>query len=173
MAHDHSCSAGCGCGAPSTGPRPEVSQAPAPWRPRQTVRVISIGIFTREGQILAAPVHDDQGQIKGWRPLGGGVEFGETAKDTLIREIKEETAQDVTDLKQIGVLENHFEHHGDKGHEIVFVYHARFAEAAVYQADLLAFSEEQSGEQYAKWIPLEKFRAKRVALYPEGLIDLL
>lgn len=174
MAHDHSCSAGCGCGTgPSTGPRPEVAQTPPPWRPRQTVRSIAIAIFRRDDQILAGPVYDDAGQIKGWRPLGGEIEFGETAEACLHREFLEETKQNITDLRPIGVLQNIFQHHGDTGHEIVLVYEARFEAEEIYQADQLAFAEQDGIELHAKWVSLPKARAGRMALYPDGLADML
>ena len=35
-------------------------------------------------------VRDDQGNIKGYRPPGGGVEFGETAAEAVQREFTEE-----------------------------------------------------------------------------------
>lgn len=175
MPHDHACSSRCGC-APATGDhglRPDVSQIPKPWRPRPAVRAIAIAIFRREDHILAGPVYDDDGQIKGWRPLGGGIEFGERAADTLVRELHEETGQKICNIHQIGVLENLFDHHGQTGHEIVLVFEARFAQAAIYTADQLSYKEQGGVEMHAKWVSLSKARAGRVALYPDGLAALL
>jgi ADP-ribose pyrophosphatase YjhB (NUDIX family) len=173
----HTCSdPACGCGHDhaATGPRFEVARTPAQWRPRNYVRPLSIGIFTRDDQILAAPVYDDAGQIKGWRPLGGEIEPGERARDTLIREIREETGQEIGAIEHIGVLENLYDHEGTAGHEIVFVYRAQFCETAVYDADLLAYRDgADNREDAAKWISLARARAGRVALYPEGLAELL
>ncbi len=176
MPHDHSCNdplCGCGTGCGHDhGPRPPVAQPVRPWRPRDHIRAIAIAIFEREGQILAGPVYDDKGQIKGWRPLGGGIEFGERAEDTLSRELREETGQGITNLTQIGVLQNLFDHEGSQGHEVVFVFTARFENETLYEADQLAFVEGDSAET-AKWISLEKARAGRLNLFPDGLIDLL
>lgn len=172
MADDHTCQIpGCGCGT-SHGPTPPVVENPKPWRPAHQIRPIAIGIFQRDDQILAAPVYDDAGQIKGWRPLGGGLEFGEPAREALRREMREETRQEITDIRQIAVLENIFDHHGAQGHEVVFVLTARFVEPSVYAADQLAFEEDgQHGE--AKWIALSKVRAGRTVLFPDGLADVL
>jgi ADP-ribose pyrophosphatase YjhB (NUDIX family) len=174
MPHDHHCASGCGCGPQQDhGPRPDVARFPPPWRPAQKLRVISIGIFRRDDYVLAGPVYDDQGQIKGWRPLGGEVEFGETAADALRRELREETGQEITDLQLLGPLENIYQHHGDTGHELVMVYQARFVEEQIYQADQLSFAEQDGIELHAKWIPIAKAKAGRVALFPEGLADML
>lgn len=173
MPHDHSCHASCGCApAQDHGPRPAVRQDPPDWRPSAQIKTKAIAIFQRDDQILAAPVYDDAKKIKGWRPLGGSIEFGETAQAALIREMHEETGQTITDLTQIAVLENLYTHHGAPGHEVVFVFTARFTEAAIYEADLLTFTEADYQDD-AKWISVPKAKAGRLALYPEGLADLL
>jgi ADP-ribose pyrophosphatase YjhB (NUDIX family) len=178
MPHDHSChDPACGCGhdhaANPVGPRPPVSETSRPWRPVAQVRALAVGIFEREGQILCGPVHNDDGTIKGWRPLGGAIEFGERAAAALAREVREETAQEITDIRPVGVLENLFEHEGAAGHEIVFVLAARFANATLYEADQLAFREGDGPEMTAKWVSLAKARAGRMQLFPDGLADLL
>jgi len=175
LPHDHACHDACGCGhdhGDATGPRPPTAKAPAPWRPAAATRVLAVGIFRRADQILCAPVHSDAGTIIGWRPLGGGIGFGERAADALTREIQEETGQEITDIQPLGVLENLFEHEGVPGHEIVFAFTARFTRPEIYEADALAFTEADRTEE-AKWIPLAKARAGRIRLFPEGLAGLL
>lgn len=175
MPHDTHChDPNCGCGeSHDHGPRPPAAHVVQPWRPRDFVRPIAIGIFRKDDRILAGPVHDDAGQIKGWRPLGGGISFGENAADTLRREITEETGQEIAVEHSLGALENIFDHHGTAGHEIVLVFAARFENAELYEADQIAFSERPGEELTAKWVSLDKARAGRIALYPEGLAELL
>lgn len=178
MPHDHSChDPACGCGhdhgANPVGPRPPVAEAPRPWRPAAHVRPLAVGIFQRDGQILCGPVHNDDGTIKGWRPLGGAIGFGERAAEALTREIREESEQEITDIRPLGVLENLFEHEGMAGHEIVFVLAARFTNETLYEADQLAFREGDGPEMTAKWVSLDKARAGRMQLFPDGLADLL
>ncbi len=60
------------------------------WRPAQHGKVKALGLHWRDGKLLAAEVFDDQGRLKGVRPLGGGIEFGEHWQAALIREFKEE-----------------------------------------------------------------------------------
>lgn len=66
------------------------------WRPPSHIRVKALGLHWRAGKLLAAEVRTDSGRIKGVRPLGGSVEFGETAKEAVIREFKEELGVDVS-----------------------------------------------------------------------------
>ena len=60
------------------------------WRPAQNIRFKVLGLHWRGESVLAAEVPDDTGHVKGVRPLGGSVEFGETAEAALIREFQEE-----------------------------------------------------------------------------------
>ncbi|PDV86278.1 DNA mismatch repair protein MutT [Rhizobium sp. H4] len=59
------------------------------WRPPQQIRVKVIGLAWRQDRLLAAEVEDDGGRIKGIRPLGGSIEFGETREQALQREFRE------------------------------------------------------------------------------------
>ena len=49
-----------------------------PWRPPQSVRPIAVALVYRGADVLVMAVKDDVGSIKGWRPLGGAIEFGES-----------------------------------------------------------------------------------------------
>lgn len=61
-----------------------------------------------------------------------GVEFGETSRQAIVREVQEELSGEITDLRLLGVLENRFTFDGEDGHEIVFVYDGRFADEFMY-----------------------------------------
>jgi 8-oxo-dGTP pyrophosphatase MutT (NUDIX family) len=52
------------------------------------IRAIAICFFRRGDRIL---VHEDMDSVKGSafaRPLGGGIDFGETSQDAMAREIR-------------------------------------------------------------------------------------
>jgi ADP-ribose pyrophosphatase YjhB (NUDIX family) len=66
------------------------------------------------------------------RPLGGNVEFGEYALDTVHRELHEEIRQHLTGVRLLGVLENIFHRDGALQHEVVFTFTASFADIAAY-----------------------------------------
>lgn len=53
---------------------------------------------------------------------GGHIEFGETSRTALMREMKEETGLDATVGDFLGVVESQFEQHGKKHCEISLVY---------------------------------------------------
>lgn len=56
------------------------------------------------------------------RLIGGSVEFGESHRDAILREVREELDAEISDLTHLGAVENIFEIDGSPGHEIVFVY---------------------------------------------------
>ena len=60
------------------------------WGPQQNILVKARGLVWRAGLLLASEIYLDDGSIKGVRPLGGRLEFGETWRDALVRECDEE-----------------------------------------------------------------------------------
>lgn len=98
----------------------------------QTVKAMAIIRRPRDGALL---VSDGTGPAREvfQRPLGGHVELGEYAAQTLRREFIEEIGQEITQLRLAGVLENIFAWDGGTEHEIVFIFTAAFADQAAYE----------------------------------------
>ena len=86
----------------------------------------------RDGALLVSEHASPAGELF-HRPLGGHVEFGEYARDTIRRELHEEVGQSLTGIRLAGVLENIFEWAGTIQHEIVFVFSAGFKDEAAYE----------------------------------------
>lgn len=144
------------------------------WRPSPRIRVKALGLHWREGRLLAADVHDDAGRVKGVRPLGGSVEFGEPARDAVIREFREELGIDATVVGDPLVIENLYVHEGATGHEVVFVFEVAFPAGAFAGQDRIAFHEHDGAPCVAGWHDLDDLDAEGgPALYPTGLKDLL
>lgn len=120
-------------------------------------------------------MNESHDPIKGesfYRPLGGGIEFGETSAEAVEREIQEEIGASVTKLRLIGTLENIFMYLGAPGHEIVQVYDGQFVDRALYERGSIPGTESNGQSFEAIWKELESFSAES-PLYPNGLFALL
>jgi len=137
------------------------------------IRSIAICLFRNGDRILALEGFDSVKQSHFYRPLGGGIEFGEHSRDAIAREIKEELNADIRDARLLGAIENIFTNEGRPKHEIVFVYDAKFTDETFYERETLIGYEEGDDFFTAKWIPLEEIRRNSVWLVPEELIELI
>nr|WP_218891053.1 NUDIX domain-containing protein [Actinomycetospora corticicola] len=130
-----------------------------------------MGIVRRGDDLLVLEGHDAVRGHTFYRPLGGGIEFGELSEQALHREFREELDVALTDVARVGVLENVFEFEGRPGHEIVVLYTASIADPAFYdRPDPGPILDEGTP---VRWLPLRDVVAGRAVLYPEGLLELL
>jgi ADP-ribose pyrophosphatase YjhB (NUDIX family) len=135
-----------------------------------SIRPIALGLIRRREQILVFEGRDD---VKGetyYRPLGGGVEFGERSEDALVREFREELDAEIVVKERLGVLENVYAYRGNPGHEIAFLYEAEFVDASLYAKEEMKILDDPAT---ARWVDLRDFRNGSKILYPVGLIELL
>lgn len=134
------------------------------------IRVKALGLHWQGSRLLAFEVYDHQGRLKGVRPLGGSIEFTESAKEAVIREFKEEIGVDVSVLAGPMVLENVFIHEGERRHEILFVFDLAFPERAFEGQDRIRFKEDDGTSMVAAWYdPQELDIDGKPELYPKGL----
>lgn len=137
------------------------------------IRPLAICIFSHRGRILVGEFVYPATGARFYRPLGGGIEFGEHATQTLHREMREEIGAEIKDLRYLGTLENIFTFKGEMGHEIVLVFDGAFVNAAMY--DRLIIHGIEDGDDlplHAMWKRLDEF-THDAPVYPDGLIDLL
>jgi len=138
------------------------------------IRVKALGLHWRGPRLLAFEVYDHEGRLRGVRPLGGSVEFGESAKDAVIREFKEEIDVEVSILAGPMVLENVFVHEGERRHEILFIYDLAFPPRAFEAQERIRFHEDDGTSVVAAWYdPRELDMDGSPELYPKGLKTLL
>jgi 8-oxo-dGTP pyrophosphatase MutT (NUDIX family) len=138
------------------------------------IRPIAICIFNHNGKILVFEDYDPSKSETFYRPLGGGIEFGEYSVETVRRELMEEIGAKVKDLVYLGTLENIFIFNGTPGHEIVQVYDGVLAESGLYGQSVISGHEADVGlPMKVIWKSLEEFDPGKSILYPDGLLELL
>jgi ADP-ribose pyrophosphatase YjhB (NUDIX family) len=138
------------------------------------IRPIAICVFRHRGKILVSEGIDVVKKNRYARPLGAGIETGETSAEAIIREVREEIREEITHLTLLGVLENIFSLNGAPRHEIVFVYDAAFVDHSVYTRSEVPIREPgwDSWDSPAIWRSLDSFDAQ-CRLVSEALAAML
>lgn len=136
------------------------------------IRAIAICIFRNKNRILVAEGIDPVKNTVFYRPLGGGIEYGEYSEETIHREIKEELGAEVTALRYLGTIENIFVVNNQTGHEIVQVYDGKLVNLKLYEQNELDGIEEGTDQFKAMWKHLNEFGSQN-PLYPDGLLEML
>jgi 8-oxo-dGTP pyrophosphatase MutT (NUDIX family) len=140
--------------------------------PPRSVRALAICVFSRNGCVLVNEAHDPTKGLRFCRPLGGGIEFGETGAQAVARETLEEIGAKVSNVRYIGTLENIFTYLGEPGHEIVQVYDGELVDRQLYDRSFLPGVESDGQPFRAYWRALSSF-GPELPLFPEGLVELL
>ena len=131
---------------------------------RQIIKAMAVIRRPRDGALLVSEAADGSFQ----RPLGGHVEFGEYARDTIHREFGEEIGQRLTGVRRLGVLENIFSWHGGTEHEVVFIFSAAFADEAAYEIE-----EQVIADKIGDRVTWRAPGTVSPPLYPAGLTELI
>jgi len=133
------------------------------------VRVIAVGILVRDGWILAEEYVGARGD-RFLRAPGGGVEFGEHADEAIRREFGEELDVTLDDAGLLGIVENIFDAHGRRGHEIVYVYEVRCA--ALEALPLSHRLAVRDADTTVGWYRLDTLGAGTLPFHPAAALDL-
>jgi len=126
-------------------------------------------LFRHGDKVLLAKGYDSNKDEYFFRPIGGGIEFGETSVQAIEREVLEEIQQQIAQPKLICVLENLFSFDGQQGHEIVFVYDAEFVDSALYKEAEIQGYETNGFTYIAQWLSREQIEFSRFPVYPKGI----
>ena len=137
------------------------------------VRPIALCVIRRDGKLLVFEEFDTVKEDHYYRPLGGGIEFGERSSAAAAREMAEELNAEVHSLRWLGVLESIFIVDGQPGHEIVMLYEADFVDETIYRRNPIWGQEGDGSPIKAVWKPLDYFKTCRGRLVPEGLLAML
>lgn len=123
------------------------------------IRPLVICIFHNKGSILVAKGMDPKSGKSFYRPIGGGIEYGERSEDALVREVKEEINAEIDCIHYLGTVENIFTYNGELGHEIVQVYDASFVDQSFYHKSKFIGIEDNGVEFEIMWKSIEDFQS--------------
>lgn len=134
------------------------------------IRPMALCVFEHRGRILVARGRDSSTGATFYRPLGGGIDFGETGAEAIVREIREELGEGICALRYLGTLESIFRYRDKPRHELLRIYDAAFVDRRVYARDIV---EGREGERRiaARWLSPDEM--DDAPLVPEGLTALL
>ena len=136
---------------------------------QRRIRPTALAVIREDDRILVFEAHDS---VKGetfYRPLGGGIEFGELGEEAIRRELVEELGIEAASARYLRMLENVFVYEGKPGHELVLVYEVELAG----EVPPTPFTVLDSDDPVV-WMPLAALAEDGAPpLYPDGLLELL
>lgn len=113
------------------------------------IETIARGVAIHDGKILLCKA---KGGNSTYLP-GGHIEFGETGREALIREMVEETGLVVKTGRFMGVMENSFLQHGKPHAEINLVY-----ELLIEEKDIEKAAKAKEDWIEFQWQPMENLK---------------
>lgn len=136
------------------------------------IRVLALGLIKKGDRVFISQGYDLVKQKTFYRAMGGGVDFGETSLEALVREFQEEIQAQLTNISYLGCLENLFTFNGKQGHEILQVYQCDFVDSKFYQLENLVFAEGDR-QKTALWVDIARFKSGELLLVPEPFLEFL
>lgn len=128
---------------------------------------VSIVYFCHDGKgnfVMAKRSKNCRDEIGNWDIGGGGLEFNDTVKNTLRKEIKEEYCADVLSFEFLGFRDVHREHDGIKTHWIALDFKVLVDPSQVKNGEPKKFEN-------VKWFTLEKLPLPFHSQFPKFLED--
>jgi 8-oxo-dGTP pyrophosphatase MutT (NUDIX family) len=135
-------------------------------RPKGEIKLKAMCFFRRNGKILVSKGFDTVKSEHFYRPLGGHIDFFETAEEGIRREIQEELGSKIKNLKLVEVIENLFTYQGKEEHEIVFLYSGDLATEELYRTNPIRIVEHDH-EFEASWVLVKDILSGKIPLYPK------
>lgn len=133
------------------------------------IRVKALAWIEDKGFLFVVKMHDSVKGDEYYRPVGGSVEFGEHAHEAVVREVQEELNTEIALLAAPFVVENLFTCDGEQGHEIDFLFPARFTDITFYEHKTFELVEANGDKADALWISIRDCINGSLRLVPEEL----
>jgi 8-oxo-dGTP pyrophosphatase MutT (NUDIX family) len=124
-----------------------------------------VGIVVHENSVL---LHQADGEDF-WTFPGGRAEFGETAEQTLRREMKEELGIEVEVVRLLWLVENFFNFEGKDYHEIAFYFLMQLPPGCEYLLQPSFQGEEAGFKLTFRWFPQQPEVLSSLPLMPSFL----
>lgn len=137
----------------------------------KNIRCISIALIEHQSKLLVTKAFEPKKNEYFHRPIGGQIEFGETAITALRREFIEELNVTLFNIQQLAVIENLFEYMRKPKHELVFLFKADIIEDEFYKRKELKILDDENVELL--WISKKDFKTGKEIIYPSGILDYL
>jgi 8-oxo-dGTP diphosphatase len=115
---------------------------------RTEIKILVKSAIYHKGKVLLVRRHKDDGLGGYWEFPGGNVEFLETRKQTIIREVLEETGLKIRKLKELNTIDVTLKK--EKKHFIVICYKAESP------TDKIKLSKEHDAYEWVKKFPSKK-----------------
>jgi 8-oxo-dGTP pyrophosphatase MutT (NUDIX family) len=129
------------------------------------IRILALAVLQRQdGRILLEKGKDTVKNEVFYRPMGGGVEFGERGEETLIREFYEEIGKSIGIEGFLGTVENIFEWQGKPGHQIILFYKCKFLNLEDYKIEHIPRVDGNPSHSY--WKSVAEIEAEQALLHP-------
>lgn len=143
--------------------------------PPSHIRPMVLTLVHRNNEIL---VFKGQHLVNGqpqYRPLGGGIDFGEYSKDAVEREMMEEINVPLKNIEFLEVIESLFaSFDGTPRHHVIFLYRAEFANETDYDTEKFEIIEDYFTERvFGEWMPIEPFKNEEIILHPKPMLKWL
>ena len=140
------------------------------------IRTQALARIRRADRILVERCRDEVKDETFFRLLGGTVEFGEKAAETVRRELLEELRAEAAVGPLLATFENIFTFEGQPGHEICLIFDTSLLNEQLYALDAWDAEEETPDGPLVHevaWKPIAAFGSSGETLYPEELVVLL